>query len=155
MATGASVSYLRLKGNFTLLISLPMTFSFLMAFIADRDGLSKYLYVVAQEVAGACATRSTIWRLLGFQLCLSTCDLNILKVNHQGDIVNLCSKMLELWQQRQTDTRADVNLETLRKALVNVELENVASIISNWLLPAETSSCTATNISKSKVGVCL
>ena len=110
------------------------------------DGLNKYLYVVAKEVAGACATRGTIWRLLGFELSLSRCDLNILEVDHKGDIVALCSNMIQRWWERQTDIRADAILETLRKALVNVELENVASIISNWTLPAETSpDCASTD----------
>ena len=122
--------------------SLLITFSSLMAVTAD-DGLNKYLYVVAQEVAGACAIRSTIWRLLGYKLRLSERDLNILEVDHKGDIVALCSKMIQRWWERQTDRRADAILETLRKALVNVELQNVGSIISNWTLPAETSSDSA------------
>lgn len=94
--------------------SLLITFSSLMAVTAD-DGLNKYLYVVAQEVAGACSIRSTIWRLLGCKLCLSERDLNILEVDHKGDIVALCSKMIQRWWERQTDRRADTILETLRK----------------------------------------
>ena len=113
--------------------------------IADDRPKIKDLYAigVVKQLSAACAMRSTIWKQLGYQLSLNQANLNIIEANYLHDIERCRSGMLNLWLEKQPDA----SWEILRKASVDVELEQLASII-NQRLSSENSS----SLSKKYIG---
>ena len=91
---------------------------------------------VIKEIASACKKRRSIWRQLGFELALNISDLNIIQQNEKTCVESRCSAMLELWLRRQPGA----SWEELREALEAVELDRLAQMIDNWLLPTEVPS---------------
>ena len=99
--------------------------------IANDRPKIKDLYAigVVKQLSAACAMRSTIWKQLGYQLSLNQANLNIIEANYPHDVERCCSGMLNLWLEKQPDA----SWEILRKASVDVELEQLASIINQRL----------------------
>ena len=88
-----------------------------------------YTVGIVKKLSAACAMRSTIWKQLGYQLSLDQTDLNIIAANNPHDVERCCSAMFNLW----LDKQPDASWEILRKALVAVELEQLASIMNQQL----------------------
>ena len=86
-------------------------------------------------MSAACATRSTVWKELGYKLSLDESDLAVIEVNNRHDIGGCCSAMFILWLQKQPDA----SWEKLKEALVAVELRQLASIIIEEFSPVHSS----------------
>ena len=96
----------------------------------DRPKTSDlYTVGIIKELSAACATKSTIWMELGLTLSLDQTDLNIIEANNRHDVQRCCLTMFNHW----LDKHSNANWETLRKALVDVELEQLASRIKQRL----------------------
>ena len=104
---------------------------------------------LVKQLSAACTTRKTIWKHLGYELELSQNDLALIE-DKFSDSVNRCSAMLEFWLEKQVDA----TWETLREALVLVELEQLANTISQQL-SENTSSPTSETKSNTNQIVCV
>ena len=110
-----------------------ITIMFFILFIVDRPKMKDlYNSKVVEKLSAACKKRRNVWRHLGYELCLSRSQLDIIQVNHESCVESRCSAMLELWLDQ-----TDASWERLREALEAVELYNLASIVSSCLIPAE------------------
>ena len=62
----------------------------------------------------------------------SVADLDIISVNHRGDVIGCCSSLFSLWLQRQPEASWKQLIDALIKIKLNVlALEITKSLISN------------------------
>ena len=96
----------------------------------DRPNLKDLHNIgVIRGVSAACEMRSSVWKELGYELCLNESDLSIIAVNNLHDVVERCSAMFTLWLDRQPNA----SWEILKEALVTVQLHSLASVVNQWL----------------------
>ena len=108
----------------------------------DRPKTSDlYAIGIVKKLSAACAAKSTIWIELGLALSLNQNDLDIIDANNRHDVERCCLAMFREWLSKQPNA----SWETLRKALVDVELEELAGIIQQLLLLSVPSTTEASN----------
>ena len=118
---------------------LYLMFSLVLFMIAGDRPKTRDLYDIGiiKQLSAACAAKSTIWIQLGLKLSLDQTDLDIIQANNPHDVERRCLEMFNLWLNK-----LDASWETLRKALVYVELEQLASLIRQPLFPQTSSDST-------------
>ena len=113
----------------------------------DRPKTSDlYAIGIVKKLSGACATKSTIWIELGLALSLNQNDLDIIDANNRHDVERCCLAMFKEWLSKQPNA----SWETLRKALVDVELEELAGIIQHLLSVPSTTDASNAEVSIGK-----
>ena len=96
----------------------------------DRPTLKDFHHIgVVRLVSAACATRSTVWKELGYELSLDESNLDVIEVNNRHDIGRCCSAMFTLWLEKQPSA----SWEKLKEALVAVELGKLVNMINEKL----------------------
>ena len=81
-------------------------------YIAEDRPDTRYLNShVRSHICGACTFNSEIWKDLGIELMGqdSVADLDIISVNHRGDVIGCCSSLFSLWLQRQPEASWKTN----------------------------------------------
>ena len=125
-----------------------MLFLVLFMIAGDRSNTQDlYAIGIIKQLSAACAAKTTIWIQLGLELSLDQTDLDIIQANNPQDVERCCLGMFNLWLNKQPNA----SWETLRKTLVYVELENLASLIRQPLSP-HTFSDSTTDASNVDIG---
>ena len=107
---------------------------------SDRPKIKDlYRIGVIKNVSSACATRTTLWVQLGYELLLDQSDLNIIAANNSHDVERCCLDTFSLWLEKQPKA----SWEKLKRALIAIELKQLASIISEELSPVQASNETS------------
>ena len=107
--------------------------------IVDRPEMRDlYNIKVVQELSAACNKAKNVWRHVGYELGLRQDQLDIIETDNETRVECRCAAMLAQWLR----CRLDATWERLKEALEAAELYQLASIVSDCLLPTETSSCT-------------
>ena len=87
---------------------------------------------VREDLCSACATNPEIWKDLGRELIpKSDAALGGITASAKGDVITCCSKLFELWLQRQPEA----SWRQLIEALKEVKLTTLAVEIQEKLEP--------------------
>ena len=101
---------------------------------------------VREDLCSACATNPEAWKDLGRELIpKSDAALGRIAANAKGDVITCCSKLFELWLQRQPKA----SWRQLIEALEEVKLPTLAVEILEKLEPSVASASVHTTMTTS------
>ena len=129
---------LRIQGiNYHKNILIQVYMVLVLHIASDRPEIKDlYRIGVIKKVSSACATRTTLWVQLGYELSLDQSDLNIIAANNPHDVERCCLDVFNLWLEKQPKA----SWEKLKRALIAIELKQLASVISEELWPVQASN---------------